>query len=422
MSVKTNGRAGFFQERLPNGLQIIAQAMPDVESAAVSFWVVTGARDEPTELMGVSHFLEHMLFKGTERRSVEDISREFNEIGAEFNAGTSAEWTVYYGRVLAEYVPKAIDLFADMLRPKLDAAEFARERNVILEEIARYDDVPGHMLRELAMRTYFDGHPLAHRVLGTTETISKLTVEQMREYWRRRYVSNNTVMAVAGRFDWAEVRRLAMEKTGHWTPGNASREAAPFTPRPQVAVERHEKFQQEHFAVVIPSTGMQDDDLYVAYLMTTVLGDSTGSRLFWSVYQKGLAEAVYSSLNDFDQTGFVLTYASAEPKLAPKALSVIQEELRKLEREGVREDELARAKTKLMSGVVFNGESSDRRMFNLATSWLSTGRLESLDEQIERIRAVTVDDIRRLLERFPPTQNQVVVGVGPLTEQELVAG
>lgn len=419
-STPAGASADFYAERLPNGLQIIAQPMPDVESVAVAFAVVTGARDEPRELMGVSHFLEHMLFKGTARRRAEDISREFNEIGADFNAFTSHEWTVYYARVLAEYLPRAVDLLGDMLRPRLDAEEFARERQVILEEIARAEDQPGHVLWDVAMRTYFGDNPLGHRVLGTTETISALRVEQMRDYHARRYVPNNIVMAVAGKFDRAQLRELAEAAAGSWTPGEAGRDARPYRPTPRVVVERRPEFQQEHIGLLFPSVSMQDEDTYAAHVLTMVLGDTTGSRLFWAVYQNGLAEHVSSSLADFDATGLVLTYASAAPAKAPAALASIRAELAALERAGVGEDELARAKMKLMSSVVMNGEASDRRMFNLATSWLSRGRLETLDEQVDRIKAVTVDDVGRVLERFPPTRDLVIVAVGPMAEAELL--
>src|SRR5215472_12257962 len=207
---------------LPNGLQILGQQMPDLESISLCFHVRTGSRDEydPAEF-GVSHFLEHMVFKGTKSRSADDITLEFNMMGAEFNAFTSVEQTVYYARVLGEYLPRAIDLLSDMMRPRLDSQDFDMERNVILEEIARSEDVPTSQAYRKLLQTYFRGYPLGHEVLGTRDSIRELRVEQMRAYHTRRYSPNNMILAIAGNFDWQAVLDLAGEKCGAWGAGEA---------------------------------------------------------------------------------------------------------------------------------------------------------------------------------------------------------
>src|SRR5215468_10277814 len=210
----------FFVDRLDNGVQILGQRMPELESVSVCFYARTGSRDEhDPAIYGVSHFLEHMVFKGTQHRDAEQITLAFNEMGAEFNAFTSVEQTVYYARILREYLPKAIDLLSDMMRPRLDATDFSLERNVILEEIARSEDVPTSQAYRRMMQTYFAGQSLGHDVLGTRESIHDLRVEQMREYAARRYAANNLILSIAGNFSWQQVLDLAGEKCAAWSQG-----------------------------------------------------------------------------------------------------------------------------------------------------------------------------------------------------------
>jgi predicted Zn-dependent peptidase len=199
----------FFTSELKNGLQLIGQQIPGVQSAAAVFWVKTGTRDEPAEQMGVSHFLEHMAFRRTAHRTGEDVDREFEEMGADHNAATWLEMTFYWARVLGENANWAIEVLADLTHPLLDAEDFDQERNVILEEIARYEDQPTHVLLANFMREFFHGHPLSRETLGTPETIKALTVEQMREYWQMRYGTRNMIFAIAGNFDWEMVVREA---------------------------------------------------------------------------------------------------------------------------------------------------------------------------------------------------------------------
>src|SRR5215813_13604797 len=305
----------FFVDRLDNGMQILGQRMPDLESVSVCFYVRTGSRDEhDPAIYGVSHFLEHMVFKGTQHRDSEQITLAFNEMGAEFNAFTSVEQTVYYARILREYLPKAIDLLSDMMRPRLDATDFSLERNVILEEIARSEDVPTSQAYRRMMQTYFARHPLGHDVLGTRESIGALAVEQMREYAGRRYAANNLIMALAGNFSWQQVLDLADEKCGAWGQGEMGRDAQPYLPpRPVSRVIVKPQLKQQITLLAWPSVSFQDKDYYAAVLAAMMLGDGTGSRLFWNIYQKGLAETAAASLSAFDNTGMVVAFLSTTP-------------------------------------------------------------------------------------------------------------
>jgi predicted Zn-dependent peptidase len=408
--------AQFHTQRLDNGLQILAQEMPDLESVSVCFFVRTGARDElDPALFGVSHFLEHMVFKGTPRRTPEQITLDFNNMGAEFNAFTSSEQTVFYARILGEYLPSAVDLLADMMRPRLDGQDFDMERNVILEEIARSEDQPMSQAYRKLVQTYFAGHPLGHDVLGTKQSIGEVRVEQMRAYHARRYAANNIILAAAGNLRWERLLELAERYCGGWQRGEEGRTADHYMPSaPANAVVVKPQLKQQIILLATPSVGLEDPDIYAAQLAGMVLGDHSGSRLFWNIYQKGLAETASAALSAFDHTGMLVTILSTTPDHAPAVLELARAELKALEEDGVQEDELRRAKDKLVSHTVLDGDSSYSRMQSLAYTWVAEGRLRSIEDEMEAIEAVTVEDVRRTLARFPITDQLVTVAYGPL--------
>jgi predicted Zn-dependent peptidase len=411
----SNANTEFFQDRLPNGLQIVGQRMPDLESVSVCFFARTGARDEPDPaIYGISHFLEHMVFKRTARRDAEQITLDFNRMGAEFNAYTSVEQTVYYARVLGQYLPNAVDLLSDMMRPGLDANDFALERNVILEEIARSEDVPSSQAYRRLMQTYFAGHPLGHDVLGTKESIGGLRVEQMRDYHARRYSANNLVLAIAGNFDWRQTLDLVQRACGDWTSGEEGRQAGPFTPHASREIITKDKLKQQIMLLAWPTVSVQDEEEEAMELAAMALGDGSGSRLFWNIFQKGLAETAVASLSPLDRTGLMLAYLSTTPEQAPAVLQLTLAELQSLQQDGVHEDELRRAKDKLVSRTVLDGESGFSRMQDLAYTWVAKGELRSLEDEVARIEAVTLADVRRVLERFPVTAEHVFTAYGPL--------
>ncbi|HEY1387672.1 MAG TPA: pitrilysin family protein [Ktedonobacterales bacterium] len=405
----------FYVDHLENGLQILGQRMPDLESVSVCFFARTGARDEhDAALYGVSHFLEHMVFKGTAHRDTEQITLDFNRMGAEFNAFTSLEQTVFYTRVLREYLPNAIDLLSDMMRPRLDDNDFNLERNVILEEIARSEDVPTGQAYRRLMQSYFAGNSLGHDVLGTRESIGDLQVEQMRAYHGRRYAANNLILAVAGNFEWDELRALADAKCGAWQSGEMGREAVLFTPESASTVIVKPQQKQQIMLLAWPGVSVQDDDLYAAYLAMMVLGDGTGSRLFWNIYQKGLAETAAASLSPMDGTGMCVAFISTTPDHAPGVLELLRSELTSLQADGAHEDELRRAKDKLVSRTVLDGDSAFSRMQDLAYTWAAKEEVRSIQDEIAEIEAVTLEDVRRVLDRFPCTEHQVLTTYGPL--------
>ena len=409
----------FHTHVLPNGLQLIGQTIPGVQSVAVIFWVLTGTRDEMIEQMGVSHFLEHMAFRRTPRYSGGEVDRAWEEMGADHNAATSWEMTFYWARVLSENTERAIDVLSQLTRPVLDAEDFDQERNVILEEIARYEDQPVHVLFSHFMRDFYGEYPLSWETLGTPESIRRLQVEEMRAYWRRRYGARNIIFSIAGAFDWEEVKDTVEKLTADWEPGEIGRAlgSPEFTPKGNVY--QRDKFVQEHIAIGTPLVSRSDPRYYAAALLSTILGDETGSRLFWSVYQEGLADAATAQAMEFEDTGMMLVHIGTEPGKAASALAATQRELERLQRFDVQEDELERAKAKLISSVVIGGESTNERVMGLISSWLTLGRLETLEEVRTKIEAVTLADLKSLLDERPVWPAQVITAVGPLAPEDL---
>jgi predicted Zn-dependent peptidase len=252
-------------------------------------------------------------------------------------------------------------------------------------------------------------------VLGTRESIRDMSVEQMRAYWARRYAANNLVLALAGNFEWERALELVQAKCGDWATGEEGREAQAFAPAGGSAhVIVKPKQQQQIMLSAWPSVSLEDKDFYAAVLGATVLGDGSGSRLFWNIFQKGLAETVFATLYPFDNTGMMLTVVNTTPEHAPAVRELVAAELRGMQEDGIREDELRRAKDKLVSHTVLDGESAYSRMRDLASTWVIEGRLRSIEDEMREIEAVTVEDVRRVLDRFPLTQPHVFLAYGPL--------
>lgn len=418
----TNGTV-FHTHTLPNGLQIVGQPMPDFESVAVSFFVRTGSRDEQDpSISGVSHFLEHMVFKGTQSLDWQGISLEFNKIGADLNAFTSHEATVYHARVLGEYVDRAVELLSDMMYPRLAESDFETEKMVIINEIARSEDQPYSYAFRQMMQTYFGNHPLGHDVLGSPESIRNLHLEQMRNYWQQRYAANNLILAIAGNFVWEHVVELAEKYCSDWRTSVAGRDVSHYEPeQPINLVMTNPQLKQQIMILAMPTIDIKHPDYYAAELGASVLGDSEGSRLYWNINQRGLAESASAGIWSMEGTGLLWMQANSTPEDAPAVLKLLREELDNLLEVGVHPDELRRAKNKWISSIVLSSESPIVRMRSLANDWVTEGRLISVEEEIARVEAVTTDDIMRALHRFPLREKQVLTAYGPLDEEALLA-
>ena len=422
MTESTGNGAVFYTHRLSNGLQIVAQPMPDFESVALSYHVRTGSRDElAPDVYGISHFLEHMVFKGTETLDWQQITLEFNKIGAELNAFTSHEATVFYARVLGEYMERAFELLSDMMYPRLAESDFTTEKEVIINEIARSEDQPDNLASHLMARTYFGSNPLGHDVLGTRESIRNMHILQMRDYWQQRYVANNLIFSIAGNFDWDRVVQLVEERCKDWRTGDPKRHVQHYEPAHSISnVVVDEKLKQEIVLLCMPAVDMRDPDYYAAILGSTIFGASEGSRLYWNIYQKGLVESVGSSLWALEGTGIFIIEANCAPDETPGVLKLLRAELDSLLEDGVHEDELRRAKDKWISSLVLSSESTLARMRSLSSDWVTEGKLVSVEEEIERFEKVTPEQVLQSLHRFPMREKQVLTALGPLKEHQLV--
>jgi len=397
-------RVEFHEHTLPNGLKVIAEINPEAKSAAAGYFVRTGSRDEVAGEEGISHFLEHMVFKGTERRSAWDVNREFDEMGAKYNAFTSEEMTVFYGAVLPEFLPRLLDLLTDMMRPALREEDFESERKVILEEIALYHDRPDTVLFERAQRRYFGSHPLAKPVLGTPESITRMQLAQMRDYHRRRYVPGNMILAFAGNLVWEEALLLAETMTATWERGAAPRNYPTFKPRPGLERDYFEKASQLYVAFMAPGYAANREERYAARVLSEILGDPDNGRLFWRLVDAGLAESAIAFHQEFDELGVFYVYLQGDPTKEEEISEVVAEELDRLQAHGVTDDELARAKLKAATSLVFAGETTISRLFYVGTNYSYTGRYEPLDAVRRWVLHLENYHIEELLEEDPFAQ------------------
>jgi predicted Zn-dependent peptidase len=390
----------FQQHTLPNGLSIIAEVDASAQTAAAGFFVRTGARDEDPAVMGVSHFLEHMMFKGTKRRSSDDVNREFDEIGARNNAYTSNELTAFHAATLPEFLPRAIDLLGDMLRPALREEDFATERGVILEEIAMYDDEPFWMVYERCQEGYYGQHPMAHRVLGTRQTIGSLSVEQMRAYFEQRYSADNTCVALAGKVDFDAACRQIQALCGSWRRTGAGRDAS-APPAHEGAVEvRSEKVTRSYAMLMAPGPGIEDPRRYAGFVAAQHLGGPDTSRLHWALIETGLAEEADAALDPHDGVGDFRVLVVCEPERLDEVWGVVEGEIDRLG-ETIGPEDVERIRAKVATGVTLAGEQPDGRMHRLGRQWTYLKRYTTLEEELERINAVGVEDVRRLMGEFP---------------------
>jgi len=404
----------FNRVTLDNGLTVIGEVNTDARSLALGFASRTGSRDETGPEAGVSHFLEHMMFKGTGRRTYMDVNREFDEMGAKYNAGTSEEYTVYYAAVLPEHLDEVMDLWSDMLRPAMRQEDFDAEKKVILEEIALYDDQPRWVAYEKAMQLHFGRHPLANSVLGTNESITALTREQMLDYFGRRYAPNNVVLACTGNFDWDRLLELAAQKCGDWTSADAPRDVPAAMGSGQTHVVTRDSVTRQHVVLAADAPSAEDPQRFAAELLATIVGDDAGSRLFWELVDPGLADAADMEYFEHNGAGLYMTYLSCDPEACQEVLEKTVKVFEEADADCVTDEELARAKSKIGSGLVLRSERPMGRLMPLAFNWQYRHEYVTLEDELARIDAVTVPDIKRVLQRYRLSLF-TTVGVGPLT-------
>src|SRR5579862_2418093 len=386
----------FHHKQLANGLDVVAERNPDAHSFAAGLFVKTGSRDEQPEVNGVSHFLEHMMFKGSTKYTWEDVNRIFDEIGAKYNAFTSQEMTAYYATFFPEFTEKAIEHLSHLLRPAIRESDFTTEKKVILEEIAMYLDDPGHRLYEKLMEDHFGKHPLSMSVLGSSDSITKLEQPQMKEYFERRYGPGNMVFVATGRLDFNEIVNLAEKYMGSWPRVNAPREQPQPLYKPRREFMADPKLNRQYTMGMTPGPSAQDERRFAARVLSDVVGDSDGSRFYWALVDNAIAEDADFGFYPHDGCGSFYISLTTEPERTDKALDIALKELEKVKGD-LKDDEVERAKNKIASSIVLSGEVPIGRMRSLGGQWMYNKEYRSLEKDKATLMAVTPASLRELM-------------------------
>jgi len=403
---------------LQSGLRVITEAIEHVRSASIGVWVGTGSLFEQPAEMGVSHLIEHMLFKGTERRTALQIAREIEGRGGTLNAFTAKEHTCFYARVLDEHLPIALDVLADMLfHSRFDPEELEREKGVVCEEIKMYEDVPDDLVHDLFAGELWCGHALGRPIVGTAERVQGLSRTAILDYKARHYAPANMVVAAAGHLDHDQVVAWVQERFGDEAAPAAAVPPAPPPPpsidRPRVVV-RPKAIEQAHLVWGTAALPLPDPQIYALNLLNAVVGGGTSSRLFQEVREKrGLAYSVYSYYAAFQRAGSFGVYAGVSPAMLEPVLTLLTEMLAEVGRRGVTPEELLEAKEQLKGQLMLGMESTSSGMSRLGRGELSLGRVYSPDEVMGRIDEIALAEVNELANRLLLDERRVLAAVGP---------
>jgi predicted Zn-dependent peptidase len=392
---------------LSNGLLVLTESMPHLRSVSMGAWVGSGSRDEAAEVNGISHFVEHMVFKGTTSRSAQQIAREVDTIGGNLDAFTGKEMVCFNIKVLDENVPPALEVLADLvLHPTFTPEELAREQGVILEEIKMDEDNPDYLVHEVWTQNFWKGDALGRPILGTAKTVSSFNQQIVFDFYAGRFTPKNMVFSAAGNLEHDSfVAQVEKEFSSLAAAGEmaALKVAAPRA-TPHITLKRKKSLEQVQFCLGVPAPPVNDARRYGVYLLNTMLGGGMSSRLFQTIREdQGLAYSIYSEMNPFRDTGSLCVYAGTSVDKTQKVLQLTLQELRRLKEETVSDVELKRAKDQLKSNMVIGLESSGSRMANLARQQMYFGRFFGVDEIMQEIEAVTTADVQELAqELFQP--------------------
>ena len=405
----------FDLKTLPNGLRIIGEHMPGYRSVAVGLWVESGSQYETPSENGISHFIEHMLFKGTEKRSARDIAEEMDAVGGQLNAFTSKECTCFYAKVVDEHLPLAMDVISDLvLSSRLDPADIEREKGVVIEEINMAEDTPEDLVFELLMLAHYGDQPVARPILGTEASVSALTREHITNYMHRMYRPERAVLALAGNYNWNEVVRQAQTLYGGWQPTGEKRPVVETNAVAPRVMRRKKDIEQLHLCLGFPSCGIGAADVYPTAVFNSAYGGAMSSRLFQSIREeRGMAYSVYSYPNPMSGTGVLAVYAGTSPEHASEVVRMLNEETKKLAEGGLTEKEFKQAKEQLLSGFILGQESTSSRMNAIGRRLLLLGDTQTDEDVVEKIRGITFEGVNALARRvLTSPRSAAIVGNG----------
>lgn len=403
----------YHRTRLKNGLLIVTEEMPGVRSVSLGLWIKTGSRDEQPSLAGITHFLEHLVFKGTKTRTARDIAEIFDSIGGELNAFSAKEYTCLYARVLDEHMDIAVDVLADLaLNPVFRQADIDSERTVVMEEINMHEDAPAELVHDIFDQTLFTGHPLGPRIIGREDTVRSMTRRDIISYWKSGYTAPNIVVAAAGNVGHNKLVEQIEAVLGRRQGGENERENQRLRARSRAVVVTRDT-QQAHICYGGEGMCVNDRNRFALSTIDVALGGGMSSRLFQKIREKrGLVYSVYSFRGQYSETGSLAVYAGTAPENAVKVVSLIQKELNNIAEAGITRRELKRAKEQLKGSLVLGLEDVTTRMSRLGRISLYNGEILSVDELIERVDAVTIEDTSQIAAKVLK-RPRVLTVIGP---------
>ncbi len=416
MPRRTNRIRDIERAALPNGIRVVTERMPHVRSVSVGIWIGTGSREEADHETGLSHFVEHMVFKGTKNRSAEQIARSVDSIGGGLDAFTSKELVSYNVKVLDEHLPDAFDVVADLVRnPLFQKEDIEKEKGVILEELKMEVDNPEYLIHEIFSSNFWKGHPLGRPILGTKQTIRTFDRDKVDGYYRQFYVPSNILITAAGSLDHKRLVNLVEDHFADLKPRRTKKVEQIPEPHAPLVFRNKNSLEQVHVYVGVPSIAISHEARFACFILNAILGGGMSSRLFQNIREKqGLAYTVYSELTMYRDAGCMLVYAGTSQRSAGRVVESIVKELRKLADERVTEDEMRRSKDHLKGSYVLGLESTSSRMANLARQELYFNRFFSLDEMLERVENVEAEEVQKLAQQFFDPKRMAVAMLGRL--------
>lgn len=402
-------------ETLANGVTIVTESMDHVRSVAVGIWLAAGSRHESAKENGLAHFLEHMVFKGTENRTAEEIAREGDSLGGHLDAFTSKEMVCFNAKMLDKHLPQGMDILSDLvLHPLFLEEDIEKEKGVILEELKMEFDNPEYMVHELFSSAFWKGHPLGRSILGSRRTIRSFDRGMLQDFYGRHYVPKNLVISAAGHLRHDDFLRLAEKYFGSLPAANGNVEQTPPSPHPSLQV-RSKRLEQVHLCLGVPWHPLPHAMRYPSYVLNNILGGGMSSRLFQNIREKrGLAYSVFSEQNLYRDSGCLAVYAGTSLESVRELVRLVMSEFRTLKEQPVCEDELRRAKDNLKGSFMLGLESTTSRMSHLARQFIYFQRFASMDEIIEEIESVTAGQIQQLAQEFFQPERIALTLLGPI--------
>jgi predicted Zn-dependent peptidase len=409
------------KEVLSNGLTVLTESMSSVRSVAVGIWLRTGARQESAEDNGISHFIEHMLFKGTKHRSAEQIARAADSIGGHLDAFTAKETTAYSIKVLDEHLPQAFGILADLVKnPLFEPAHIKNESRVIQEEIKMVEDTPDDLVHEIFTQTYWRGHALGRPILGSRQNVRSFDQKRLLKSFRRHYAPNNLLVAAAGNASHARIMDLVKEEFGHLPSGPAIRPGPVPIAHPHLQVRHKKDLEQVHLLVGGPSYPQPHKNRFPAYILNSVLGGGMSSHLFQNIREKrGLVYSVFSGLSSFHDVGCLSVYAGTSADKARQVIDLVLKEFGELKANLISQEELQRAKAYIKGSLLLSLESSNSRMGNLARQEMYFGRHISMDEIARSVDSVTAEQVQSVAQDFFQPERLAITVLGPVQDLKL---